>query len=83
MLLARRRQGRLPPGVGDPVLGLNDPGDHQPGAPGDNVERSERQLLPSRKLPLDQEFQVGLDRGEINALTFTPRNVPSIVPEDG
>ena len=46
-----------------------DPGDHQPGAPGDNV-RSERQLLPSRELrdPLDQDFQVGLDR---------PKSVPA------
>ena len=70
MLQARRRQDRLPPGVGDHVLGLIDPGDHQPGAPGDNVEGSERQLLPSRELrdPLDQEFQVGLDR---------PKSVPA------
>ena len=48
-----------------------DPGDHQPGAPGDNV-RSERQLLPSRELrdPLDQEFQVGLDRPKSVPLGF-------------
>lgn len=49
-----------------------DPGDHQPGAPGDNVDRSERQLLPSRELrdPLDQEFQVGLDRPKSVPLGF-------------
>ena len=49
-----------------------DPGDHQPGAPGDDVDRSERQLLPSRELrdPLDQEFQVGLDRPNSVPLGF-------------
>ena len=64
MLQARRRQDRLPPGVGDHVLGLIDPGDHRPGAPGDNVERSERQLLPNREPrdPLDKKTKVGFGR---------------------
>ena len=54
--------------------GKLDPGNHEAGAPGDHVERSERQLL-TRREPRDGSIRirVDLDRSEVDALRFASR----------
>ena len=50
-----------------------DPSDDDGGTPDHRVERLQR-LLPAEPLePLDQEFEVGLDRPKIDVLGITSR----------
>jgi hypothetical protein len=53
-----------------------DPADNEPGAADDHIERPERQLLSSREPldPFDQEFEVGLDRTEIDVFAIASRD---------
>jgi len=58
-----------------------DPRDDDPGAPNHNVDRFQGLLFPGREPsdPIDQEFEVGLDRTEIDVLGIPSRHQGVVV----